>query len=560
MFGRKAKSGASEADKKGDKKQKTGEGEDAAATSIQCAFRSKQARRKVLEMQRGVDMLATKEDLPEDPNSYEMGAFVTGNNQLNSANVSSKEKADSAQKEKDKKWQKAPSSYGDALRLTQDGAPSYADLAQLTKKRNELLGKMQESELSELIGSKGRTERKKEPPAAEAARDMRRTFLQFCRDRRGSGLRVWRLDIDKRGLNRVPYLDFKHATLQMGLTLDEIRLVWEAYRPPGSGTLSTPLEFWEFDPAEWANLNKLLELLWEQFHFDIDHIWSYFDSSDDGNVDLAEFEAGAKRIGFTGNAKHIFYGMDTAGTGRLWKEELHYLVILQPESHEHPEDSPMVRELKTWVAEKFKSTEVLCDKLGMRFGGESMTVHSLARKLHSLGFKGDALHTAMTMSRCNNFVGMQSFIEIMGGSHPTQEHWSSQTYAGRCMIKPYHNPEHLKKNSDDPLSDKPAWNDATFDPGLFNHALGPRERHVFSYPFIREVRGEMRARQKEAAKEQAKKDGENPSVSPSRIKTLRAKKTVGKSASNLSKMTSAEAPQTESPAAEPPVAPSDEPS
>lgn len=535
MFGRKAKSGAPDADKKVDTTQKT-EGNDSAATAIQCAYRQKIARRKVLELKRKVDMIAMKTDLEEDPTSYERDGFVAGNNSINSAKMTSKEKADTEQQEKDKKWQKKPSTYGDALRLTQDGAPSYADLAQLTKKRNELLSKMEESALSDLAGTNSRIRSPKKCPLAEAARDMRRTFLQFCRDRRGSGLRVWRLDIDKRGLNRVPYLDFKNATLQMGLTLDEMRLVWEAYRPSSSGTLSTPLEFWEFDPAEWANLNNLLELLWEKFHFDIDQIWSYFDSSDDGNVDLAEFEAGAKRIGFTGNAKHIFYGMDTAGSGRLWKEELHYLNILQPESHGHPEDSPLVKELKAWVEEKFQSTEVLCDKLGMRFGGESMTVHSLARKLHFLGFKGDSLHTAMTMSRCNNFVSMQHFIEIMGGSHTAQEHWSSQSYAGRCMIKPYHNPEHIKKNSDDPESDRPPWNDATFDPGLFNHALGQKERHVFSYPFIRPIRGEMRARQKEAAKEKMKQDGESPSESPTRVKHLREqsdKNTMRKTASNF---------------------------
>jgi len=105
MFGRKAKSGAPDADKKVDTTQKT-EGNDSAATAIQCAYRQKIARRKVLELQRKVDMIAMKTDLEEDPTSYERDGFVAGNNSLNSAKMTSKEKADTEQKEKDKQWQK----------------------------------------------------------------------------------------------------------------------------------------------------------------------------------------------------------------------------------------------------------------------------------------------------------------------------------------------------------------------------------------------------------------------------------------------------------------------
>merc|ERR1719440_1389417 len=109
-------------------------------------------------------------------------------------------------------------------------------------------------------------------PSDSDAQEFRRVFLKFCRDRRGSGLRAWRLDLDVRGVNRVPYLDFRNAAMHMGLTLAETRLVWAAYRPPG-GSESTPLEFHEFDPAEWDNLNMFLELLWTMGNFDLDMIW-----------------------------------------------------------------------------------------------------------------------------------------------------------------------------------------------------------------------------------------------------------------------------------------------
>lgn len=381
-----------------------------------------------------------------------------------------------------------------ALKLAEHGAPSYSELARLAKVREQKLKTVDEAKLEELMGASLKMKMsivvKPITPSDEAAKMMRRTFLKFCRDRRGSGLRAWRLDIDKHGTNRVPYLDFKHAAFSMGLSLDELRLAWQSWRPSGEG--ATPLEFHEFDPSEWTNLNALLEILWEEFNFDIDIIWSRFDLSGDGNVDLEEFVEGAERIGFTGNAKHIFYGMDTAGKGSLWKEELNYLLILQPESHGHPEDSPLVLELKAWMTKNFDTPDHFCDKMGLRFGGESMTIHSLARKLNSLGFNGDCLHTSMSLSRCHHYVSRQDFIEVMGAKVGAVRHWSQKTYAGKCMFKPYLKDNMAgEKSMTDPTGKRPEWNSATFDPSPYNKTLGKRERHMFSYPHPRPMKDEM---------------------------------------------------------------------
>merc|ERR1712046_452890 len=153
--------------------------------------------------------------------------------------------------------------------------------------------------------------------------------------------------------------------------------------------------------------------------------------------------------------------MDTAGMGSLWKEELHYLLILQPESHRHPEDSPLVKELKAWTIKTFGSVHALCDKMGLGLGGESMTIHSLARKLAQLNFKGDCLHTSMTLSRCNHFVSRHDFVELLGGSlsHENNGPRRSKTYAGRCMIKPRDADNvAVVKASTDVSAEKPPWN------------------------------------------------------------------------------------------------------
>merc|ERR1719387_3229097 len=131
-------------------------------------------------------------------------------------------------------------------------------------------------------------------PSDIEAQEFRRIFLKFCRDRRGSGLRAWRLDLDRRGINRVPYLDFRDGASHMGLELHEVRLAWQAYGPPG-GCPATALEFHEFDPAEWDNLNKFLELLWDEFNFDLDLIWRAVCKIDEESATIDAFQSGLEK-------------------------------------------------------------------------------------------------------------------------------------------------------------------------------------------------------------------------------------------------------------------------
>jgi len=292
-----------------------------------------------------------------------------------------------------------------------------------------------------------------------------------------------------RGINRVPYLDFRNAALHMGLNMKETRLAWAAYRPP-EGCQATALEFHEFDPAEWDNLNQLLELFWDEFNFDMEVIWRMFCRGDECAT-LDVFQAGLKKMGFQGDCKHIFYAMDTGGRGHLWKEDLNYLLILQPESHGNPEENPLVLELMEWIERCFASPNEFCDRLGLKFGGVSMTVHSFARKLDFLKYPGNCLHTALVLSRCNHFIGREDLVHIITGREKNKDYdvRLSRSYAGRCMFKPRTADNAFRqKLTFDIHSEKPPWNEATFDPAPFNQCLGKRERHVFSMPYPRPIR------------------------------------------------------------------------
>jgi len=378
--------------------------------------------------------------------------------------------------------------FEQAVKRAQAGDTSLAVLASLSKKRDEMMAQLEDGVLDQLIsGSSGKKKDRRNLITSEVktSREVKRLFLQFCRDRRGSGLRAWRLDIDLKGTNRVLYDEFSQNVMHMGLSLQEAMSIWKAFRPPGK--TGTALRFHEFDPAEWSNLNGFLEILWNDFNFDIDLVWNYFDKNGDGSVGAQEFANGMNKIGFKGHAQRIFYSLDSAGVGSMWKETMHYLFMLQPESHEKPEDSPLIREFQAFVKSKFGTPGKLADKMGLLTAVSSVSIHSAARRLEQMGYKGNALHTAITISKCNQFVNRTDLIEACGCKEG-RGHRVSVSYAGRCMLQGAHDTDTIALTK---IDEKPGWNDGTYDPCSFNRGLGKRERHGFSNPFPRPMRDEV---------------------------------------------------------------------
>jgi len=329
---------------------------------------------------------------------------------------------------------------------------------------------------------------KKEVIANQLARETKHIFLQFLRHRRGTTLRGWRLDIDRRQTNSVTYTDLMASCRKIGLSLAEARRVWRAYRPLGQGCPALPLEFAEFDPQEFDNLNSFLDVLWEELNFDIDLAWNIFDPQDKGWVSLQEFDVGMQRISFDGDVAMIFSGLDTSGQGRLWKHELDCLKLLTPESKAHPETSTVISEFKEWLQDKYRNnTETVLYDIGSRKGENHIfPVRGLAQKFQKLGFKGNALHSCMTLTRCRNSIDSKELTliiskVILAGSEPQ----SCESYAGRkCTFKP----AARHKHSDDITSEKPEWNNSVYDPIRLNEKLGERERYYFSRPFERPMR------------------------------------------------------------------------
>jgi len=142
---------------------------------------------------------------------------------------------------------------------------------------------------------------------------------------------------------------------------------------------------------------------------------------------------------------------------------------------------------KEWVQEKYKGdTQGLLQDLGLKGShASSITVRSLSERITRLGYTGDALHTCMTLSRCNNSVQVHDLADMLGkgAAGPRQ----SLSYAGR---KWGFRPTERRKAIGD-SGEKPAWNASIYDPVPLNSRLGVRERHYFCKPFDRPIRDDM---------------------------------------------------------------------
>jgi len=160
-------------------------------------------------------------------------------------------------------------------------------------------------------------------------------LVRLLKQHRGNLLRAWRMDLDIRGSGLVSFSDFTAACKTLGIA-NEAKQIWLSFRPlekekegyrkhRGS---SAPLMFSELDTEEATNVQQFAECLWNQFGLDLDKAWARIDMCGRKCVTMEEFVQGTKKLGFEGNAKLLFRGLDIGGLGRLWKNEFEYIKVL----------------------------------------------------------------------------------------------------------------------------------------------------------------------------------------------------------------------------------------
>lgn len=230
-------------------------------------------------------------------------------------------------------------------------------------------------------------------------------FVDFLRKKRGCILRAWRLDLDARGAGRVTRGEFVSSCKTM-LGPTEARQLWTSLRPTGG---PEPLEMSELDAEESANINKFAESLWSNFGFDLDRAWAIIEPCGRGNASIEEFVQGVKSLGFEGNAKILFNGLNASGLGRLWRNEFDYMHVFASKN-KLAHSAPSIRALGSWVQSQFDDAEAFLTQLGFVAGPREhgnpgikpvvkLTVSDLAARLTALGYPGDALHAATIAAR-----------------------------------------------------------------------------------------------------------------------------------------------------------------
>jgi len=220
-------------------------------------------------------------------------------------------------------------------------------------------------------------------------------FVKLLQQQRGCVLRAWRLDLDKRGTGRVALADFTQACRQLGVP-NQARLIWNSLR---SRDDSRPLEFADLGGEEAVNLDALAETLWNTLGLDLEKAWLFMDMHGQQWLAVEEFEAGVRKLGFDGNARQVFRGLDTAGLGRVRRTEFDYIrLATRVAPRKLQQSSGALADLIQWVQRELGGVEELLDALAVSDHSE-MTVGDLAVHLAALGFEGDALQAAARAAR-----------------------------------------------------------------------------------------------------------------------------------------------------------------
>jgi len=193
----------------------------------------------------------------------------------------------------------------------------YANGIGITATDEIFLSQLRRFERCKTVIDAAATERDNEP--------LSKRFSRLLGQQHGSLLRAFRLDIDLRGTGSVAYPDFARACRRLGLN-GEPRRIWDSFRP---GNNAAPLTLVDIAPEEAKNAGSFIKFLRLNFNSDIDHFWNELDCDGNGHVTLNEWTRVLEEMGFSGDARLLFHGLDSSGIGRLWRNELEYLTTLK---------------------------------------------------------------------------------------------------------------------------------------------------------------------------------------------------------------------------------------
>lgn len=170
------------------------------------------------------------------------------------------------------------------------------------------------------------------------------------------------------------------------------------------------MEFAHLAPAEAANIEDLLQQVHGTFgSCDLERAWDRMDLSRQNWLTEKDFIEGLKRLGFQGNVKLLFHGLDNYGLRRVNRADFLYLARVASHSHQRKAEvrHPVIRALLEWVHTEQGGIENFLRKLGLppkdssqpTDASDRLSSREFADMLYAFGFGGDAREAANQAAR-----------------------------------------------------------------------------------------------------------------------------------------------------------------
>lgn len=232
-------------------------------------------------------------------------------------------------------------------------------------------------------------------------------FCKYLRERSGTVLRAWHLDLDKRGTGRIGWTDFVSSCRKLGVA-DQAKLVWQNILRDKSD----PMLLVNLCKDEGNNLEDFTKCLWVKHGCNLVQAWRQLTSMREKQqtdfVTPKDFKDWCQDVlKFRGDPDLVFKGLDTVGLKRLLFSDFQYINKVSREAQERLGTSDKTNckalsDLVSWAQSELKCSmndpEDLLSKLAIP-NRQNIMVGDLAARLTALGFEGNALEAAHRIAR-----------------------------------------------------------------------------------------------------------------------------------------------------------------
>lgn len=250
-------------------------------------------------------------------------------------------------------------------------------------------------------------------------------FADYLFRRYGSTMAAWRVALDVHKKGRISYSDFTSAcrsNLEMSWPG---KLIWESL---GKDVFKF-LEMHEISPEEGENLELFAELLWSRVGLDADRAWAALHPQKRMHLNFEDFKRGVTKLGYTGDAKILFRGLDSSRMGKVRASDIQYAIKISRVGRERLGGlDELQKQFFSWVQYSFGSPDHFIKKLKLAPGTHTVSANELSTRLAALGFPGDTVKVVRKTAWCRDgaTANLNDLNNVLHGRSTVEEKGSPQ--------------------------------------------------------------------------------------------------------------------------------------